>query len=54
MLTKCDKVEDKEVLERMQVMSFEDCFEHEHSFFNKKFLSLNQKIFDIIENFNLV
>ena len=35
-------------------MNFEDCFENEDSYFNKKFLGLNQKIFEVIENFNLV
>ena len=53
-LTKCDKIQDKELLERMCNMSFEDCFEKSESFFNKKYMKLNQKMFEVIENFNLV
>lgn len=55
MLTKCDKVANKELLEQMCTLQFEDCFENqEASFFNKKYLSLNQKLFEVIDNFNLV
>ena len=53
-LTKCDKIQDKELLERMTHISFEDCFENQDSFFNKKYLKLNQKLFEVIENFNMV
>ena len=53
-LTKCDKIEDKEFLERMTQMNFEDCFEKSESYFNKKYLDLNMKLFDIIEGFSLV
>ena len=35
-------------------MNFEDCFENEDSFFNKKYYNLNQKLFEVIENFNLI
>lgn len=40
-LTKCDKIQDKELLERMQILNFEDTFSSENSFFNKKFMGLN-------------
>lgn len=53
-LTKCDKVEDKELLERMTSAEFEDCFENEQSFFNQKYFDLNKKLFEIIENYNMV
>ena len=53
-LTKCDKVQDKELLERMTQMNFEDCFDNENSYFNKKYLGLNQKLFEVIEDFNLI
>ena len=53
-LTKCDKVQDKELLERMTTMNYEDCFEKEDSFFNKKYMGLNKKLFEVIDNFNLV
>jgi len=53
-LTKCDKVPDKELLERMTTMNFEDCFDNKDSFFNKKYMSLNLKLFEVIDNFNLV
>jgi len=53
-LTKCDKVQDKELLERMTSMEFEDCFGNEKSFFNQKYFNLNKKLFEVIENFNLV
>ena len=38
----------------MTTISFEDCFENQDSFFNKKYLGLNQKLFEVIENFNMV
>ena len=38
----------------MCLISFEDCFENQDSFFNKKYLKLNQKLFEVIENFNMV
>ena len=53
-LTKCDKVQDKELLERMSTLNYEDCFSSENSFFNKKYMGLHQKLFEVIENFNLV
>ena len=53
-LTKCDKVQDKELLDKMCLVQFEDCFEDEKSFFNKKFYKLNQQLFEVIENFNMV
>jgi len=54
-LTKCDKVPNKELLERMCTLQYEDCFEDKDaSFFNKKYKSLNEKLFEVIENFNLV
>eukprot|EP00356_Strombidium_inclinatum_P003881 CAMPEP_0170496534 /NCGR_PEP_ID=MMETSP0208-20121228/21973_1 /TAXON_ID=197538 /ORGANISM="Strombidium inclinatum, Strain S3" /LENGTH=98 /DNA_ID=CAMNT_0010773105 /DNA_START=449 /DNA_END=742 /DNA_ORIENTATION=- len=53
-LTKCDKVQNKELLERMTNMNFEDCFESKDSFFNKKYLDLNMKLFEVMEGFSLV
>ena len=53
-LTKCDKVTNKELLERMTAAQFEDCFEDEKSFFNKKYCNLNKKLFEVIENYNMV
>lgn len=54
-LTKCDKIQNKELLEQMCTLQFEDCFANQESaFFNKKYLSLNQKLYEVIENFNLV
>lgn len=53
-LTKCDKVQDKELLERMTTMNFEDCFENQQSFFNKKYYKLNQKLYEVVDNFNLI
>jgi len=35
-------------------MSYESCFESEDSYFNKRYMGLNQKIFEVIENFNLL
>lgn len=53
-LTKCDKVQDKDLLDRMTSMNFDDCFDNEQSYFNKKYLGLNKKLFDVIEGFNLI
>ena len=38
----------------MTTMNFEDCFENDQSFFNKKYLGLNRKLYEVIENFNLI
>ncbi len=38
----------------MTSMNFEDCFDEKHSYFNKKYLGLNQKLYEVIENFNIV
>lgn len=38
----------------MTSAEFEDCFENESSFFNKKYLNLNKQLFEIIENYNMV
>ena len=35
-------------------MNFEDCFDNENAFFNKKYKGLNEKLFEVIEGFNLV
>ena len=54
-LTKCDKIQDKELLERMCLCNFEDLFDHKDgSFFNQKFKKLNMLLFDVVENFNMV
>jgi len=38
----------------MQNAEFEDCFGNEKSFFNQKYFDLNKKLFEIIENYNMV
>ena len=38
----------------MTMLNFEEVFENEGSFFNKKYMGLNQKLFEVIDNFNLV
>ena len=53
-LTKCDKIQDKEKLEQMTSMNFEDCFSNENSYFNKKYFKMNKLLFEVIENFNLI
>ena len=54
LLTKCDKVQDKQLLDRMCLVQFDDCFENEESYFNKKYLKLNKALFDVLENFSMV
>lgn len=37
------------------MVNFEDCFENKDaSFFNQKFKMLNTKLYEVIENFNLI
>ena len=38
----------------MTSMNFQDCFDNQQSYFNQKYLKLNEKLFEVIENFNLV
>lgn len=59
MLTKCDKIENKELIERVQEST--SCKEvvscdsiQEQQYFSKKFFKLNQAIVDVIDNFSTV
>ena len=57
-LTKCDKIKDKEFLE--QVCEANSCKEiiggimNPTTFFSKKFFKLNQAIVEVVDNFSLV
>lgn len=54
-LTKCDKIPDKDALEEILQMSTKEVLLHNmNQSLPPKFLELNQKIVEVIDNFNMV
>lgn len=53
-LTKCDKIQDQELLDQMCTMNPNDILQNINEFFSPKFYELNKRIVEVIDNFNMV